>query len=173
MVQRAWFSPDIKELQKHEGHIVFICDAFMKECNSNVMGGLLKSAKYLGQSATLEAKYVLKRTSTLALPFECRNTKVPGAANILGEAYWVTTEDLLSLDVIYDNNDKQTRKKVFTSLIEQTTPFKQGAKRPVVGAWIYFGNEAKWENLPLVFAGKLRHRSQFMWKWNPKAPIGL
>lgn len=140
---RRIFTPDFKELELYDKHLVFVYDNHKNGFFSHK--SVVGSADYLGVALTIEKDFTMKRNASF--PFVIQNhsntklNKVNGQqSRIWGEVYALNLFQMAILDTWMNNNVDMRREKKYISLEEQPSSLrtKQG---PVVPCWMYLCEE--------------------------------
>lgn len=165
---RAYYSPDLHELEQFEEHLLFVDNNLKMSIGRWSI--YLSNAKFLGSAVTLFDHFIMKRTVQFPITFE--NKTHAAHKKVLGDLWAIDPLTVLRLDVMHNNGDFWYRKKVPVKCLDQDAPYKNGDKRPIISAWMYLGDEEHWENTTMVFAGNQKVGKEFVWHWNPKSAIG-
>lgn len=164
---RQFFTPDFHDLCAKKNHIVMVYD------NTKFGGpkhGYVSASKFLGRAITLDTSIMARKVNG-----DCYAWRVPSrkhlqmdkiSCSIAGQAYAMSVEDLVALDVYMFDKKHMCRESLFIELLDQNAPTKKIV--PVtIAAWIYFLKEedrynmiTKSTNVPKTF---IAERSTTIW----------
>lgn len=159
---RACATPDFQDLDRFEEVPVFIYGHMEEGRQHNKF--YLSDVKFLGKGYTISNEFIMKRAGNLPVVFE--DKKHVAKKRIEGCIYAVPVEVLCNLDIAFSNGNHFHRVQRHIVLAEQTMPFHNGAKRPIVQCYMYLGNEIVWENKSMTFvmgSGKVKGETTYRW----------
>lgn len=151
------FTPDVKQLERKQRHLIFVCDDLMSgNRNSDLIVETSVSGRWPLMNGYTQDKFFFwkKELGELSFPvaldkdvtgFYHGNSFDKSSAKIHGEIYGIRTAGLIRLDIDRENTVQFTRRRVNIRI-----PYIHGASKfpdiEVITVWMYVGNHEYWDD---------------------------
>lgn len=158
---RSLFTPDVQDLSMFENHLVFIFDGLKQSLNAHQNLIFLRDAKYLGKAFTKRKDFIMKQQG---FPIVQVKKQANMKRAIAGEVYAVSTNILMRLDALYDNQNRSVRHEEFVELADQFSPTKM-PQHPIVQAYMYIAEDHYWDKMAATWMPSQSSFKNDGWFW--------
>lgn len=161
--RRVKNTPDLKELQEFgDVHLIFVYCNLKKGHNNHDF--YLGRSKFLGKAHTFEDKFDMMETPSFPIMFDNVTEGSKTARQVLGEAYAVTTAQLMRLDALMGNTEVFEREKRYIVLDDQQIAGKGTCRE----CWVYMNTV--FERKELFYSNFVGLAGKHFWTWTKREP---